>query len=122
MWPNPLFRTVYLLYGRELSEGKAKEYVGEDEMCSLFLESWPFHRQHLVSGGSYLRNYVEYMFGTERGQSAKAFCVEGTVPSGIEFMELRKAEAYLSQIIQGVWLKLVVEHCRRLQPYNMGLL
>ncbi|EER15871.1 beta-mannosidase, putative, partial [Perkinsus marinus ATCC 50983] len=71
--------------------------------------TWPFHRQHLVNGGSYLRNYVDYMFGTERGQR-------------IESMELRKAEAYLSQIIQGMWLKLVVEHCRRLQPYNMGLL
>ncbi|KAF4731430.1 hypothetical protein FOZ63_028595, partial [Perkinsus olseni] len=72
-------------------------------------ETWPSHRQHLVSGNAYLKAYVEFMFGTENGESAGP-------------IELRAAEAYLSQIVQGMWLKLAVEHCRRLRPYNMGLL
>ncbi|KAF4697504.1 hypothetical protein FOZ63_005704, partial [Perkinsus olseni] len=71
--------------------------------------TWPSHRQHLVSGNAYLKAYVEFMFGTENGESAG--------PN-----DMRAAEAYLSQIVQGMWLKLAVENCRRLRPYNMGLL
>ncbi|KAF4652456.1 hypothetical protein FOL47_011079 [Perkinsus chesapeaki] len=87
----------------------ADDVMLEDSLFTSHPGSWPLHRQHLDGGNLHLQDHVEYLFGKQHGE-------------GVASLKLRAAEAFLSQVVQGMWMKLIVEHCRRLQPYNMGLL